>query len=255
MNRFCFSIILFFGLLVAGQAVFAEQPTQGLGAGLVNPGYEDKPAWFKESFLDIREDVQEAAARGKRVMLYFYQDGCPYCAKLLHDNFADKSIAATTQQYFDVIAINMWGDREVTGLDGQSTSEKAFARQLKVQFTPTLLFLNENGKLLLRLNGYYAPHRFAAVLQYVGGHNEGRMSFREFAANVETGKASGKLHDDIATVKSPINLQKLVQSANKPILVLFEQKVCRTCDELHLDIFKREALQQSLQAFDIAVYS
>lgn len=30
-------------------------PTQ-LEAGLNNPGYQEKPAWFKESFLDLRDD-------------------------------------------------------------------------------------------------------------------------------------------------------------------------------------------------------
>jgi hypothetical protein len=29
---------------------------------LQNPGYHAKPDWFKNSFLDIREDVAEAAA-------------------------------------------------------------------------------------------------------------------------------------------------------------------------------------------------
>ena len=31
------------------------------------------PAWFKESFLDFEQDIAEAAAQGKRLVLYFYQ--------------------------------------------------------------------------------------------------------------------------------------------------------------------------------------
>ncbi|UCH41645.1 MAG: hypothetical protein JSU67_08290, partial [Gammaproteobacteria bacterium] len=33
----------------------------------------EKPEWFKESFLEFEEDVAEAAAAGRRVMLYFHQ--------------------------------------------------------------------------------------------------------------------------------------------------------------------------------------
>ena len=35
------------------------------------------PPWFQETFLDFREDVREAAAQGKRLLVYFGQDGCP----------------------------------------------------------------------------------------------------------------------------------------------------------------------------------
>ena len=50
------------------------------------------PAWFKHSFLDLREDIRDAAAEGKRVMVYFHQNGCPYCAALVNNNFSQKNI-------------------------------------------------------------------------------------------------------------------------------------------------------------------
>ena len=48
---------------------------------------QEPPAWFSESLLELREDVADAAAQGKRVMLYFGQDGCPYCKRLMEVNF------------------------------------------------------------------------------------------------------------------------------------------------------------------------
>src|SRR5690348_9522099 len=49
------------------------------------PGYrvEDVPAWFTDTFLDFPEDVRDAAKQGKRLLLYFGQDGCPYCRELM----------------------------------------------------------------------------------------------------------------------------------------------------------------------------
>jgi len=44
-------------LFVATQPCRAEQQEQALDAGLVNLGYAENPAWFANSFLDIREDV------------------------------------------------------------------------------------------------------------------------------------------------------------------------------------------------------
>ena len=103
---------------LAQSAEVKESSTDSLQGDMVNPGYHNKPSWFKESFLDLREDVQEATENKKRVLLYFYQDGCPYCARLLQDNLGQKKLADKTRKYFDVIAINMWGDKEVTGLNG-----------------------------------------------------------------------------------------------------------------------------------------
>jgi thioredoxin-related protein len=117
----------------------------------------EKPDWFKESFLEFEDDVAEAAAAGRRVMLYFHQESCPYCARLVEENFTDPEIKSYIIKHFDGISLNMWGDREVVSIGGQDFTEKTFAAALKVQYTPTLVFLDENGKVALRLNGYYPP--------------------------------------------------------------------------------------------------
>jgi len=222
-----------------------------LQAGLVNPGFQAKPDWFKQSFMDIREDISEATGQGRRVLLYFYQDGCPYCKKLLETNFALRDISDKTRAAMDVIAINIWGDREVTDLAGNSVSEKQFAADLKVMFTPTLLFLDEDGVVVMRLNGYYPPHKFAAVVDYVGRHKEKDLGFRDYWAKLSPPASSGVLHQDKGYLQEPYRLAG--RSGDKPLLVLFEQKECAPCDELHQDILRREESVELLQHFDVVL--
>lgn len=210
---------------------------------------QDTPAWFKESFLDIREDAAEAAKGGRRLMLYFHQDGCPYCAKLLRENFGDKAIAEKTRRHFDVIAINLWGDREVTDLAGKATTEKAFAKALRVQFTPTLLMLDEKGATALRLNGYVPPHQFDAALDYVGGRLEKKQSFTDYLLLREPEPASGTLHAQPWLMASPLDLSK---RDGKPLLVIFEQKVCAACDEMHAEGFPRPEVAALLKRYRAA---
>ncbi len=181
-----------------GQVAAAAE--DGLEAGMVNPGYTEKPDWFVDSFLDIREDVAEAAAVDKRVILYFYQDGCPYCKKLLDINLSRHETVEKMRGRFNVIAINMWGDREVTDFDGAATTEKAFARALRVMFTPTLLFLNERADVVLRVNGYYAPHKFNTALDYAAVHNGSDPDYQQYYAEVAPSPASGRLHTDDASL-------------------------------------------------------
>lgn len=240
----------FLGLVPFAQAAGETSPAPGM----VHPGYEEQPAWFKSSFLDLREDVAEAAQGGKRVLLYFYQDGCPYCKKLLQDNFGQRPIADKARKYFDVIAINMWGDREVTGLDGEETTEKAFAKKMKVMFTPTLIALDEKGGQALRINGYYAPDRFSAALDYAGRHKERDLTFKDYLAQVAPVAAQGKLHGDARYLTPPYRLDRTVKRGGKPLLVLFEQKECLPCDELHLDIFARPESRILLDGFQVAQF-
>lgn len=231
--------------------VYAEEPAAALEPGMVNPGYHEKPEWFKNSFLDLREDVAEAAAAKKRVVLYFYQDGCPYCKKLLETNFALRDIETKTRDNFDVIAINIWGDREVTDMQGRALTEKRFAADLKVMFTPTLLFLDEAGAVALRVNGYYPPHRFMAALNYAASHQETKQSFRDYVQQQAPAAAQGRLHQDETTLQAPYALDS--RAGGRPLAVLFEQLDCPPCDELHQVILKRPESREQLGRFDVLV--
>jgi thioredoxin-related protein len=210
----------------------------------------EKPEWFKESFLEFEEDVTEAAAAGRRVMLYFHQEGCPYCARLVEENFTDPELKAFIIENFDGITLNMWGDRPVVSVAGQDFTEKSFAAALQVQYTPTLIFLDENGKVALRLNGYYPPRDFRAALNYVAQKRERDMSFAQY--RLETlAAASGNLIDEDFYLDQ-FDLQKIITASHKPLAVYFESPACAECATMHIRILRDKATRKLvLQADNI----
>lgn len=214
-----------------------------------SPHAIDIPAWFTESLLDFRDDVRDAAKEGKRVMVYFGQDGCPYCKALMQTNFSQKAIVDKTRRHFVAIALNLWGDREVTWTDGRTMTEKELARALKVQFTPTLLFLDERGAVVVRLNGYYAPHRFEAALDYVIGRMEKKLPLADHLAAKAHDSANPWLTDEAFFLRPPYDLRR--GRGAKPLAVLFETPYCAACDELHREGFKRAEIAQLLKRFDV----
>lgn len=216
-----------------------------------SPHAIDIPAWFQETFLNFREDVRDAAAQRKRLMVYFGQDGCPYCRQLMRVNFSQKALADKARKHFNAIAINIWGDREVTWIDGKTMGEKAFAAMLKVQFTPTLLFLDEKGSVVLRLNGYYPPHQFDAALDYASGKGKA-ASFAEHLRKHAREPASGKLHGQPFFLKPPLDLDRTRKPTARPLAVLFEQAHCSACDELHERGFQDPAVLALIGGFDVA---
>ncbi|MDH5571347.1 MAG: thioredoxin fold domain-containing protein [Gammaproteobacteria bacterium] len=248
IRNYTVQLICFFSLLFS--PVLSAKQEAALSAGMVNPGYHEQPDWFKNSFLDLDDDIAEASEKNKRLMLFFYQDGCPYCQKLLEDNFSQKSIEEKTRQHFDVVTVNIWGDRDVSMGDINMT-EKAFAEQLKVMYTPTLIFFNEDGQPVLRTNGYYHPEKFNAALDFVLGHFDKKESFRSYLARELPAPSSGVIDQQLATLKAPYHFNQLRDKNYQ--LIMFEQKRCKSCDELHADILSREESKALLQQFDIAV--
>lgn len=130
---------------------------------------QEAPEWFAETFLDVREDVAEAAKEGRRLMLYFWLEGCPYCRQLVGVTFKDPNIVARMRRDLVAVAINVRGDREVAWTDGAKMSEKQLVALLKVRSTPTLIFFDEKGGIALRVSGYLDPRQFDAVLDRASG--------------------------------------------------------------------------------------
>ena len=134
------------------------------------PAYANEvPEWFTETFLDVREDVAEAAQGGRRLMLYFWLEGCPYCKQLETVTFRDPAVVARMRREFVAVAINVRGDREVTWTDGAKMSEKQLTAHLKIRGTPTLVFFDEKGAVALRSSGYLDPAQFGALLERASG--------------------------------------------------------------------------------------
>jgi thioredoxin-related protein len=243
---------LVYGFLLIVLALAAPLPAAAAENFNPSPRAIDIPSWFKETFLDFREDVRDAALEGRRLLVYFGQDGCPYCRELMRVNFSQKDLVDKTRRHFNAVAINIWGDREVTWSDGKVMTEKALAALLKVQFTPTLLFLDEKGRIVLRLNGYYPPHRLHAALDYVAGRHEGRTAFADFLRKNTREAASGRLNEQPFFLKPPLNLDRQPGATVRPLAVLFDLKQCAACDELHRTGFKEPSVQSLLTRFDVA---
>lgn len=136
-----------------------------------------KQPWFQETFFDLKEDLAEAKAQGKRLVIIWEQRGCPYCKKTHELNFRIPRISNYVKDNFFVLQLNMWGDREVTDFDGEVLPEKDFARRNRVLFTPTFQFFPESPEEaadkpaheaeIHRMPGYFWPFHFYFQFRYV----------------------------------------------------------------------------------------
>jgi thioredoxin-related protein len=100
-----------------------------------------KTPWMQDTFKDLREDLEEANAEGKRLVLFFEQIGCIYCTKMHKEVFSKEKVSNYIDDNFFVVQLNLHGDIEVTDFDGDVLPEKDIARKWGILFTPSILFL------------------------------------------------------------------------------------------------------------------
>ena len=120
--------------------LFLTMPFCVLAAELGDDGLH-KQSWMRDTFKDLREDLDEANSEGKRLVLMFEQRGCIYCSKMHKDVYSREKVSNYIDENFFVVQLNLHGDLEVTDFDGETLSEKAMARKWGILFTPTVLYL------------------------------------------------------------------------------------------------------------------
>lgn len=185
------------------------------------------PAWFKPSFFDFREDVEEARRANRHVMLFLHLDECPYCARMLEENFVGGDNRAYLQQHFDVIGVNVRGASEVKWFDGKTYTEQSFSRMLKTFGTPTLVFLGPNGDVVLKLSGYRDPGALRGALEYVQSASYLKQPFATYAA------ARDKPAAYVLREHPQFAKRSDFKGYAKPLAILFEDRGCADCARFH----------------------
>ncbi|WP_290703694.1 thioredoxin fold domain-containing protein [Amphritea sp.] len=218
----CRRCLLILIMLFQSLSVLAEHKMMVLEQGVQIP----QPDWFKESFLDLGEDIEEAADAQRNLVLYFHQAGCPYCYNLITQVFRDPVVHARMQQSYDLIALDLWGDRSITLPDGSELTEKEFAVKLRVQYTPTLIFLNTDGSPQLRIDGYRPVDTFLKQLDQLQA------------------KAL-----PLASPADEVGAKTLDIPIGKPVAIQFVSDDCDHCLEFDVDILERPDTQKLLNNF------
>jgi len=188
----------------------------------------DIPAWFKDSFLDIAEDATEAGESDKHLLLFMHLDGCPYCATMMRESFIGSDFSPWLRKRFDSVAINVKGDREIAFNKDLTVTEKELARALKVNYTPAIVFLNAENQQVFRADGYRASGDFHKILRYV----DAKAYQKQDLATYLREQAQEKLY---AFRSNPqfVDTRDLSDVGDKPLLVVFEDKRCASCNKFH----------------------
>jgi thioredoxin-related protein len=178
-------VLTILGFLFAGPAFASEQLAE---PELGDNGLHVQP-WFHEGFLELADDLAEAAEGGKDLVILIEQAGCPYCREMHQVNLRIPQIVGTLQDNFLVVQLDMRGSREVVDMDGTAMEERDLVRSWGVNFTPTMIFVPKeavdgNGNLrdrsVMTMPGYFKPFHFDTMLNFIASDSYRDGDFQRY---------------------------------------------------------------------------
>ncbi|MEE9327983.1 MAG: thioredoxin fold domain-containing protein [Cocleimonas sp.] len=236
-------------LILISLTTFAEAKEMGKVTGTADVVI---PSYFKDSFLDFREDAADAADSDKHMLVFAHLKGCPYCDKMLKDNFVNFEKEGGNrdliEKNFDSIHLNIKGSRDVAFDENTDVTEVELAQALQIKYTPTLLFMNAKNKVVTRINGYRSPREFKQVLNYIKDKAYEKTDFPSYRLSHLTDSVYTLL-DHESFIKTA-DLSQFTKS-KKPLAVLFEDKTCDECDRFHTEILDLAETKVLMKQFNV----
>lgn len=119
---------------------------------------------------DIRygEKLIDLSNNKKPVLVLFEQPRCHACDVMHGGPLQDERIARRLKK-FKAVQLDSTSDQPIITPGGQHTTSRAWAKELYLDYTPTLMFFDEQGNEVVRIDSVVWFYRLRNVLDYVLG--------------------------------------------------------------------------------------
>ncbi len=135
----------------------------------------------KIEWMTMDEAIAAQAKNPKKIFVDMYTNWCGPCKLLDRNTFSNKDVANFINENFYAVKFNAEGNDVIKTHNQTFTNPKydpakakrrnsqhQFARYMGVRAYPTVLFIDENGKLINKVKGYKTPHQLELYLKLFG---------------------------------------------------------------------------------------
>ena len=124
--------------------------------------------------LDRRSDG------GRQLLVLFEQVNCADCDELHRDILARPAVA-TALSNLDVAQLDLWSTETLSTPDGREMTARDWARELGIQYAPSLVFFDRQGAEVFRTEAYLRTFHIHGAIDYVvSGAYAWQPSFQRF---------------------------------------------------------------------------
>ena len=126
---------------------------------------------------------------GKRPLAVFFEQGDCHACDILHTTPLANDEIQKLLIGFESVQLNIWSDTPVITPAGVRTTSRDWAHKLGLFYTPSILFFDEQGREIMRVDSVVGFYRLRKVLDYIasGAYKRGipLPRYRRSAAGVE----------------------------------------------------------------------
>ncbi len=120
----------------------------------------------RDFFLEQPYDLAALLDNKKATAVFFEQGNCHTC-DLLHSDPLSKDLSIQEMEKMNAIQLNMWADTPVLTPQGEKTTAKDWAKSLEIFYAPSIVFFDDKGKEIIRVDSVTYFYRLWGVLDYV----------------------------------------------------------------------------------------
>jgi len=139
--------------------------------------------FFNETWGEFDEELIHAKEQNKKAILIFFElDECPFCHFMKLNVLNKPEVQAYFREHFLNFAVDIEGDIEMRGFDGEALTQKQFSTKVhRVRATPVFAFFDLEGKKITRYTGRTANAKeFLLLGRYVIEGIYKKMSFTKY---------------------------------------------------------------------------
>lgn len=112
-------------------------------------------------------DLSRTPIPSERPLAVFFEQGDCHACDVLHGEALRQPAIVRQFAEFDSVQLDMWSDTPVITPSGERTTAREWAAELGLFYAPSLLFFDEQGKELLRVDSVVGFYRLRNVLNYI----------------------------------------------------------------------------------------
>jgi thioredoxin-related protein len=121
-----------------------------------------------ESFFDVEPYLLDRShfPSFEPLAVFFEQTDCHAC-DIIHSEPLSDTQTQELLQRFQTVQLNMWSETPVLTPNGEKLSAKQWAEKLGIFYAPTLVFFDEQGTEIMRIDSIVRLYRLRGVLKYI----------------------------------------------------------------------------------------
>ncbi len=132
---------------------------------------------------DFNSAITSADHDNKTLFLFFEAEWCGFCKQMRSEVFPQDSIQDKVEKGFIPVAIDIESEEKIIYQD-QEMSQKSFSHQMRIDATPTIMFMNSEGDVIGRYRGFAYENEFILLLGYIRGGDVVNLSFAEYKEQI-----------------------------------------------------------------------